>query len=64
MKKLHEDLVELTELITTKNLRTEIFDKFGENIEMIVRGQLMNSFTLLKTLFISKFLSFFTTQIH
>lgn len=37
-----------------KSLKREIMDKFSENIEVIIRGQVMNSFTGLRNSILSK----------
>jgi len=48
LKRLHQSLVELLNLKQSRELKRSILDKFTENIELIIRGQVMNSFTDLK----------------
>lgn len=48
LKRLHKSLLELLNLKQSRELKRSILDKFTENIELIIRGQVMNSFTDLK----------------
>jgi len=54
LKSINKDLLELLGLKDDKNLRREIMDKFSSNIEAIVRGQVMNSFTGMRNNFLGK----------
>jgi len=48
LKSLHKNLLELLKFKQNKDLKRLILDKFTTNIENIIRGQIMNSFTDLK----------------
>jgi len=52
LKCVHRDLNELLQIKEDRALRREILDKFSENVEIIVRGQVMNSFTGLRNNFL------------
>src|SRR4051812_38689631 len=45
---MHKDLIDLLEMREDRTLSREIMDKLSENVELIIRGQVMNSFTGLR----------------